>query len=566
MHDDRETYRKALDDFHRLRGKAAMARFWAGMSGKSLDLLPFQEVSSKLRAVSQKDLGLQEVPLKNIIGSVNRNEDFDRYFRPLNSDTETRWANVKTAMVSPYSQGIPPVSLYKIGDAYFALDGNHRISIAKEMGMESIEAYVTEVKTTVPLSSSFTLEELVEKAALADFLIDTHLDRILPDVDLSLKHYENYPLLKEHIMVHQYYMGIEQNHEVSFEEAALDWYDKVYWPVVQIIEETGLDAEFPDLTVTDLYLWVLDQQAVLKEEFGTEFKAENVVDFVADKEGIQTKISSDSVNEDMEKQIEAVSIGHNESLFRDILVAISHSDSEGLAQEQAMMMNRSGGNNIIGIHVKTENDLESEEVEKVLEDTFYRRLNEHGLQGRFILAKGDVSTALGKYALLGDVLVAKISYPPGGSLFDRLSSGLISLLQNSRRPLMFVKDVAKAVSQILLVLDEGEKSREAFYIAAYYTARYQCKLYLAKANDDNEEIDALHDFAVDYLHSLSLPFEEISTPGAQLMENLPELIEKNQISTVMIGGYKSGGLLGRLFSSSVDQILELSSVPVLVCQ
>ena len=296
----------------------------------------------------------------------------------------------------------------------------------------------------------------------------------------------------------------------------------------------------------------------MKEEFGTAFKAENVVDFVADKEGIQTKTSNLSANEELEKQIEAVSVESSESLFRDILVAVSHYDSEGLAQEQAMMMSRSGGNNIFGIHVKTENDLESEEVEKVLEDTFYQRLNEHGLQGRFILTKGDVSTALGKYALLGDVLVAKISYPPGGSLFDRLSSGLISLLQNSRRPLMLVKDVAKPVSQILLVLDEGEKSREAFYIAAYYTARYQCKLYLAKANDEVEEIDALHDFAVDYLNSLSLPFEEINMPGAQLMENLPELIETYQISTVMIGGYKSGGILGRLFSSGVDKILELS--------
>lgn len=194
MHEDRNAYRKALEDFHRLRSKAALDRFWAGIRGESLDLLAYDEVSSKLRAVSQTNLGLQQVALKNIIGSVNRTSDFDRNFRPLSDGDSTRWADVKAAMTSPFTAGVPPVTLYKIGEAYFVMDGNHRISIAKEMGLDSVEAYVTEVKTKVSLSSSFTLEELAEKAALADFLEDTHLDRILPSVELSLNRIEYYPL------------------------------------------------------------------------------------------------------------------------------------------------------------------------------------------------------------------------------------------------------------------------------------------------------------------------------------------------------------------------------------
>lgn len=292
MHDDKITYRKALEDFHRFRSKAAMNRFWAGIRGESLDLLPYSEVSSKLRAVNRTDLGLKEVPLKNIIGSVNRTDDFDRNFRPLSDEDSRRWANVKTAMISPFSRGVPPVSLYKIGDAYFVLDGNHRVSIAKEMGMETIEAYVTEVKSKVGLSSSFTLEELVEKAALADFLEETHVDQILPGIDLSLKHIDNYPLLREHINVHQYYMGIDQNREISYAEAVVDWYDKIYTPVVNEIEKSGLYDEYPQLTLTDLYLLVLDKQHNLKESMGMDFKTENVIEFVAEQEGHQTKTSS----------------------------------------------------------------------------------------------------------------------------------------------------------------------------------------------------------------------------------------------------------------------------------
>lgn len=566
MHEDRQAYRKALDDFHRLRSKAALERFWAGIRGESLDLMPYDEVSSKLRAVSQTNIGVQQVPLENIIGSVNRTSDFDRNFRPLSDGDRSRWANVKAAMTSPYTTGVPPVSLYKIGEAYFVLDGNHRISIAKEMGLDSIEAYVTEVKTKVPLSSSFTLEELAEKAALADFLEDTHLDRILPGIDLSLKRIENYPLLVEHINVHQYYMGIDQNREVSFDDAALDWYDHVYSPVVKIIEDSGLRYEFPDFTITDLYLWVLDRQQDLREEYGTSFKTENVVDFVASMEGKQTKDSGTSADRELERRISGELEGHSDCLFRDILVGLSHSDVDLSAQKQAMMMNRCGDGSILGLHVKADSDLATPETEAELETTFYQQLNERQMKGRFIKVSGTVSKTLQEYGLLSDVTVVKLSYPPGGSVFDRLSSGIITLLQTSRRPIMFVKEVVMPVSRVLLIYDEGEKGREALYIAAYYAARYGCGLFIMMPEKDSKSSEDAFNFAVDYLAAVNLDFQVVPQSSNLLSESLESLILENSISTVMVGGYRSSGLIGRIFSSAVDRVLELSSVPVLVCQ
>jgi len=566
MHEDRQAYRKALDDFHRLRSKAALERFWAGIRGESLDLMPYDEVSSKLRAVSQTNIGIQQVPLENIVGSVNRTSDFDRNFRPLSDGDRSRWANVKAAMTSPYTTGVPPVSLYKIGEAYFVLDGNHRISIAKEMGLDSIEAYVTEVKTKVPLSSSFTLEELAEKAALADFLEDTHLDRILPGIDLSLKRIENYPLLVEHINVHQYYMGIDQNREVSFDDAALDWYDHVYSPVVKIIEDSGLRYEFPDFTITDLYLWVLDRQQDLREEYGTSFKTENVVDFVASMEGKQTKDSGTAADRELERRISGELEGHSDCLFRDILVGLSHSDVDLLAQKQAMMMNRCGDGSILGLHVKADSDLATPETEAELETTFYQQLNERQMKGRFIKVSGTVSKTLQEYGLLSDVTVVKLSYPPGGSVFDRLSSGIITLLQTSRRPIMFVKEVVMPVSRVLLIYDEGEKGREALYIAAYYAARYGCGLFIMMPEKDSKSSEGAFNFAVDYLAAVNLDFEVVPQSSNLLSESLESLILENSISTVMVGGYRSSGLIGRIFSSAVDRVLELSSVPVLVCQ
>ncbi len=566
MHEDRQAYRKALDDFHRLRGKAAFDRFWAGIRGESLDLLPYDEVSSKLRAVSQTNIGLKQVPLKNIVGSVNRTSDFDRNFRPLSDDDGSRWANVKAAMTSPLTPGVPPVSLYKIGEAYFVMDGNHRISIAKQMGLDSIEAYVTEVRSKVPLSSSFTLEELAEKAALADFLEDTHLDRILPGIDLSLKRIENYPLLKEHINVHQYYMGIDQNREVSFDDAALDWYDHVYTPVVRIIEDSELHYEFPEFTITDLYLWVLDKQQALLEEHGTPFKTENVVDFVASQEGKQTKTTGMAADREFNKDMNGDWVGYSDCLFRDILVSVTHSDTDLLALQQAMMMNRCGNGSIIGLHVKSENDLASPEIEADLETSFYQRVNERQMNGRFIKTPGNVSKTLQEYGLLSDVTVVKLSYPPGGSVFDRMGSGIITLLQSSRRPVMFVKEILMPVSRILLIFDEGQKGREAFYIAAYYAARYGCGLFIVMPEKDGKSSETALSFAGDYLSEVDLDFQAVSISSIQLDEGLVNLIEENSISTVMMGGYRSTGLLGRIFSSNIDRVLELSPVPVLVCQ
>ena len=566
MHEDRNAYRKALEDFHRLRSKAALDRFWAGIRGESLDLLAYDEVSSKLRAVSQTNLGLQQVALKNIIGSVNRTSDFDRNFRPLSDGDSTRWADVKAAMTSPFTAGVPPVTLYKIGEAYFVMDGNHRISIAKEMGLDSVEAYVTEVKTKVSLSSSFTLEELAEKAALADFLEDTHLDRILPSVELSLNRIEYYPLLKEHIVVHQYYMGIDHKREVSFDEAAVDWYDHVYSPVVRIIEESGLRYEFPELTITDLYLWVLDKQQALLDKYGTSFKTENVVDFVAKQKGKQTKTVVTTADREMDMHVSGMAEGSSDCLFRDILVGLSHSDINLLALQQAMMINRCKDGNIIGLHVKAETDFATEQTEAELETSFYQQLNEREMSGRFIKMTGNISKTLQEYGLLSDITVVKLSYPPGGAVFDRLGSGVITLLQSSRRPIMFVKEVVAPVNRILLMLDEDEKSREAFYIAVYYAARYGCGLFITMPEKDSKSSQDAFSFAKSYLDAIDLEFQSTTLSSTSLVENLVSLIEENSISTVMMGGYRSTGLLGRLFSSNVDRVLELSPVPVLVFQ
>jgi hypothetical protein len=74
---------------------------------------------------------------------VGRSRDFDRYFMPLRAAAGERWKRVDLAFYR--DQALPPVSLYKLGDAYFVEDGNHRISVARYHGIPDVEADVTEL-------------------------------------------------------------------------------------------------------------------------------------------------------------------------------------------------------------------------------------------------------------------------------------------------------------------------------------------------------------------------------------------------------------------------------------
>ena len=568
--EDANTYRQALDDFRRARSKAAMQRFWAGIRGRSLDLLPYDEISTKLRAVSRTDRGIKQVPLKDIVGSVNRIQDFDRNFLPLRDDDIYRWAGVKTAMTSPLAKGVPPVSLYQIGDAYFVLDGNHRVSIAKEMGMETIEAYVTEIKTKVPISRSLTSDELVQKAAYVNFLEDTKIDQILPGVDFSLHLIENYPLLKEHINVHQYYMGIEKNRPVSFEEAVRHWYETLYSPVTAIIESSGLHHALRDLTVTDLYLWLLDQQNALQSDLGIELKPENVLDYAAGKEGIKSgsgwSTAEEQIMQVLLKGDEQPQNPYQDCLFQHVTVALSEDDPDWIALEQAILVDRCSNTAIRGVHVKSPGTQKLAVEMDVYRQRFDQRLSEAGMKGKFFLREGEPASALLEFSLLSDLLVLKLSHPPAASLMDRISHGIITILQQSRRPVLFVKEKPLAISSILLPFNGGQRSKEALYIAAYYAARYGCQLHLLLVMKGLDQDEVNRYYARTYLERLGVKADYHQGSSESLTADVVNLAETLSVSTLILGGYENTTILDRVFRQTIDEILAQVPIPVMICQ
>ena len=64
-----------------------------------------------------------------------------------------------------------PIDVYQIGEIYFVKDGNHRISVAREMGRTHIAAFVTEVHSRVAWSTAGrAVLERVDQARLLEEL------------------------------------------------------------------------------------------------------------------------------------------------------------------------------------------------------------------------------------------------------------------------------------------------------------------------------------------------------------------------------------------------------------
>jgi hypothetical protein len=577
MEEDLYTYRRALDDFKRARTKAAMQRFWASVRGESLDLLPYAEISTKLRAVSQSNLGLQDVPLKQIVGSVGRNEDFDRHFNPLHDSDRHRWASVKTVMTSPIGKGVPPVYLYKIGEMYFVLDGNHRVSIAKEIGNEMIEAYVTEIKTKVPVSTTLTASELVLKAAYVDFLEDTKLDAVLPGIDFSLNMIENYKLLREHIQVHRYYMGIERDQPVDFVEATKHWYDQVYQPVAEAIKAAGLVQTYPSMTLTDLYLYVLDQQTNIQKELGTSVKTENAIDFVAMQDGKLDETSSAKSNVLMDAVLnkqaakdpmkaEENQVDGYDCLFRDILVGVGGFDPNWIGLEQAMLMNRCAEGNIRGVYIASAESEANLESSNQLRDEFSKRLEAAGMQGKLTITSGVISKKLQEQSLLSDLLVLRLRFPPTGGLFERSGAGMAELIQRSRRPIMLVKEKPLPITNQLLLYDGQPKSKEALYVAAYYASRLHAKLAVFTLDYGITDVEIETSYAKTYLRKLGIDFSYEIEKGDNFAKAVQAQVEKHVSTTLLAGGYTGSSWIGRIFGSSLDTLLGVIEIPMLICK
>jgi hypothetical protein len=236
----------AQHDFLRARRHATLARLVSRLRREPDDvdvILPYEEVREALGFVSERRLGLQVVPLDAILGTVDRERDFDRRFMPTSRRVRSRWERIAAAMRR--GDEMPPVDLLRIGPILFVRDGHHRVSVARALGHNDIDAYVTEVTTRVDPGSSVELAELVLKSHERLFFERVPLPSQARGV-VKLTDPWHYPLLAESIEAWGFRAIQDRAQALTREQAAVLWFETEYRPVVEMLREAeliGADTE-----------------------------------------------------------------------------------------------------------------------------------------------------------------------------------------------------------------------------------------------------------------------------------------------------------------------------------
>src|SRR5688572_2657667 len=249
-------YHIAVSDFQSAHLRAKLQGVLARITGKSNELLSYEEIAGKLKLQGRSDKGIQMIPVDAIVGSVGRYTDFTRTFLPRRAEDQQRWANVKAAAMDPVGQGLDPIEVYKVSDVYFVLDGNHRVSIARQEGWKTIQAHVIELQTDIRITPDIQPDELIVKAEYANFLEQTWLNKSKEPIDLKITIPGGYQKLLDEISANRQQMEEAQQKEDSLQHAAESWYRDIYLPFAEAVRERGMMRWFPERTITDLYVWM----------------------------------------------------------------------------------------------------------------------------------------------------------------------------------------------------------------------------------------------------------------------------------------------------------------------
>ena len=553
-------YHLALQDFHSAHLRGKLQGVLARITGKSNELLSYEEIADKLKLQGRSDKGMQTIPVDSIVGSVGRYTDFTRTFLPRHAQDQQRWANVKTATLDPLGQGLQPIEVYKVSDVYFVLDGNHRVSIARQEGWKTIQAHVIEIQTDIPLSPDLQPEELIVKAEYANFLQQTGLNKWKEPIDLRITNPGAYQKLLDEISAHLHQMEEQPHKEYSLQEAAESWYRDIYLPFAEAVRERGMMRWFPDRTITDLYVWMAEHRHELEKELGWTIRPEAAAEAV-----IQSKSRRASAEESKTgswRKARLIS-RYSEHLFKDILVPIGDSSEDWDALEQAMQVARQENSHIHGLHtVRTPQEMESAEV-ATLRDRFNEMCAKENVRGVLAIEVGEPVQKIMERSALTDLVVLKIVHPPATGI-QAVASPIRNLIARGPRPLLAVPGDVSSLNHALLAFDGSPKAKEALFLATYLAEQWKTQLTILTGLEDKAEQEAVQEFARNYLEFNEVEARFIREKFSPAVLKLTA--EEINADLVIMGGYSGSILKEMTVGSSVSHMLRAFRRPVLICR
>jgi hypothetical protein len=254
--------------FDRARRRNAYARL-ARIVGRGgpRDLLQLDEAIERLRPFARRYVGIRPIPVDQVVGTDSRGSDFDRDFLPRRPDVRERWRRVEQAFPD---SGFPPIVVYQLGDAYFVIDGHHRVAVARRQGVETIDAEVTELEARWHLPADADIVELIHAEQERTFMEESGLAEARPEARMRFSRPVGYIELLETVQLHGYHRMLEAQQALPRAEIAEDWYATVYLPTIEAIHAERLDEVCPEVTDPDRFLWVWNRRRELIPEYGCQ--------------------------------------------------------------------------------------------------------------------------------------------------------------------------------------------------------------------------------------------------------------------------------------------------------
>ncbi|MEM7797691.1 MAG: ParB N-terminal domain-containing protein [Chloroflexota bacterium] len=107
----------------------------------------FYRTVGEKKETAQTNIGVQDIPLVAVVGSVGRAHELDRRFRSKQRGWSERHQQIEARMRQ--GKWLPPIKLFLFRKEerteYFVLDGHHRMAVALKLGLKTISAEVVEV-------------------------------------------------------------------------------------------------------------------------------------------------------------------------------------------------------------------------------------------------------------------------------------------------------------------------------------------------------------------------------------------------------------------------------------
>ncbi|MDI5977466.1 chromosome partitioning protein ParB [Amycolatopsis magusensis] len=247
----------AESDFLRARRRQVLSRLanWLRREPDDVNImLPFHEVVDALGWVSERRIGLRVIQLSSIVGSVDRGRDFDRRFRPTSGRVRERWERL--ALAARRGENIPPIEVYRIGGLHFIIDGHHRVSVAHAMGLDSIDAQVTEVRTKLDPAGIRYRGDLIVKDYRRIFLERVPLTG-QARASVIVSDPWDYAQLGEHVEAWGFRLMQDEGAFLDRQTIAARWFAEEYEPVVRMLHQADLIGT---RTEAEAYMWVAGER------------------------------------------------------------------------------------------------------------------------------------------------------------------------------------------------------------------------------------------------------------------------------------------------------------------